>query len=169
MLQPSCWHLHLWLPMKINVHFLRSGTDRWDWNYINFTMCKPKSILECLRILVVASETRTVVIGIPFLLPGFVANINYRACYPMRRRCGLLCSQVYPSHYNDVTMSVMASQIISLTIVYLTVYSVADQMKHQSPASLALGAGNSPVTGEFPSQSATNAENVSILWRHQDF
>ena len=27
-------------------------------------------------------------------------------------------------------------------------------------------AGNSPVTGEFPAQRASNAENVSIWWRH---
>ena len=26
--------------------------------------------------------------------------------------------------------------------------------------------GNSPVTGEFPAQIASNAENVSIWWRH---
>ena len=26
--------------------------------------------------------------------------------------------------------------------------------------------GNSPVTGEFPTQMASNAENVSIWWRH---
>ena len=26
--------------------------------------------------------------------------------------------------------------------------------------------GDSPVTGEFPSQTANNAENVSIWWRH---
>ena len=29
-----------------------------------------------------------------------------------------------------------------------------------------LYAGNSPVTGEFPTQRASNAENVSIRWRH---
>ena len=29
-----------------------------------------------------------------------------------------------------------------------------------------LCAGNSPVTGEFPAQRASNAENASILWRH---
>ena len=29
-----------------------------------------------------------------------------------------------------------------------------------------LCAGNSPVTDEFPSQTASNAENVSIWWRH---
>ena len=69
-------------------------------------------------------------------------------------------------HYSDVIMGVIASQITSLTIVYSSVYSDADQRKHQSSASLALCAGNSPVTGEFPTQRASNAENVSIWWRH---
>ena len=40
-------------------------------------------------------------------------------------------------HYNDVIISMMASQIISLTVVYSIVYSGADQRKHQSSASLA--------------------------------
>ena len=40
-------------------------------------------------------------------------------------------------HYCDVTMAEMASEITSLTIVYSTVYSDADQRKHQSSASLA--------------------------------
>ena len=31
-----------------------------------------------------------------------------------------------------------------------------------------LCAGNSPVTGEFPAQMASNAENASILWRHHE-
>ena len=63
-------------------------------------------------------------------------------------------------------MGTVASQITSLTIVYSTVYSGADQRKHQSYASLALCAGNSPVTGEFPAQMASNAEKVSMWWRH---
>ena len=40
-------------------------------------------------------------------------------------------------HYDDVIMNTMASQITSLTVVYSTVYSDADQKKHQTPASLA--------------------------------
>ena len=28
--------------------------------------------------------------------------------------------------------------------------------------------GNSPGTGQFPAQMASNAENVSIWWRHHD-
>ena len=43
--------------------------------------------------------------------------------------------------YNDVIMSTMASQITSLTIVYSTVYSGADQRKHQSSASMAFVKG----------------------------
>ena len=41
------------------------------------------------------------------------------------------------SHYIDVVMTTMASQITSLTVVYSTVYSDADQGKHQNSASLA--------------------------------
>ena len=44
-------------------------------------------------------------------------------------------------HYNDVVMGAIASQITSLTIVYSTVYSDADQRKHQSSASLAFVRG----------------------------
>ena len=40
-------------------------------------------------------------------------------------------------HYIDVIMTTMASQITSLTVIYSTVYSDADQSKHQSSASLA--------------------------------
>ena len=35
-------------------------------------------------------------------------------------------------HYTDVIMTTIASQITSLTVVYSTVYSDADQRKHQS-------------------------------------
>ena len=51
------------------------------------------------------------------------------------------------SHYGDVIMGAMASQITSLTIVYSTVHSDADQRKHQSSASLAFvwGSHRGPV------------------------
>ena len=65
------------------------------------------------------------------------------------------------SHYSDVIMSAMATQITSLTIVNSIVYSGADQRKHQCFASLAFVRGihrwsvnsphKGPVTGEmFP-------------------
>ena len=61
-------------------------------------------------------------------------------------------------------MGTIASQITSFTIVYSTIYSDADQRKHQSYASMAFVRG----TGEFPAEMASNAENVSIWWRHHD-
>ena len=72
------------------------------------------------------------------------------------------CQKLYPfelpepdiSHNNDVIMSTIASQITSITIVYSTVYSGADQRNHQSFASLAFvwgihrGPVNSPHKGQ---------------------
>ena len=61
-------------------------------------------------------------------------------------------------------MSPMASQITSLTIVYSPIYSGTDQRKHQTLR-------HWPMCGEFtedPAQMASNAENVSIRWRHHD-
>ena len=52
-----------------------------------------------------------------------------------------------PIHYSGVIMSVMASQFTILPNVYSTVYSGADQRKHQSSAPLAFVKGNSPVNG----------------------
>ena len=49
--------------------------------------------------------------------------------------------QRYWKYYSDTIMRVMASQIISLTIVYSTVCSGADQRKHQSSVSLAFVRG----------------------------
>ena len=57
-------------------------------------------------------------------------------------------------------MSAMASQITGVSIVYSTFCSGTDQRKHQWSASLA--------SGEFPAERASNAENVSIWWRHHD-
>ena len=63
-------------------------------------------------------------------------------------------------------MSSMACQITSLTIVYSPVYSGTDKKKTSKLRVTGLCAVNSPVSGEFPAQMASNAENVSIWWRH---
>ena len=63
-------------------------------------------------------------------------------------------------------MSTIASQITSLTIVYSTVYSDADQRKHHaSLAFIVRGIHRGPV---FSAQIVSDAENVSIWWRHHD-
>ena len=48
-----------------------------------------------------------------------------------------LATHICVVYYSDVIMGTIASQITRLTIVYSTVYSDADQRKHQSSPSLA--------------------------------
>ena len=50
-------------------------------------------------------------------------------------------AQPWGWHYGNVIIGAVASQFTSLTIVYWTVYSGADQRKHQSSASLAFVRG----------------------------
>ena len=56
--------------------------------------------------------------------------------------------QIISSHYSDVIMSAMVSQITGVSSVYSTVCSGADQRKHQGSASFAFvrGIHPSPVT-----------------------
>ena len=71
-------------------------------------------------------------------------------CYSSRKCYENRCVSMVRVHNKDVIMSTIASQITSLAIVYSTVYSSADQRKHQSSASLAFvwgihrGTVNSP-------------------------
>ena len=54
-------------------------------------------------------------------------------------------------HYDDVIMTMLASQITSLTVVYSIVYSGVNQRKHQSSALLAFVPHKWPVTRKmFP-------------------
>ena len=67
-------------------------------------------------------------------------------------------------HYCDVKMGAMASQITSLTILNR---SFRRRSKKTSKLCITgLCAGNSPVTGEFPPQMASNVQNGSIWWCH---
>ena len=63
-------------------------------------------------------------------------------------------------------MGTIASQITSLTVVYSTVLFRRRWKKISKLHVTSLYAGNSPGTGEFPAQMASNAENDSIWWRH---
>ena len=65
-------------------------------------------------------------------------------------------------------MDAMVSQITNLTIVYSTVYSRRRSKKASNLRVTDLCKGNSPMTGEFPSQRASYAVNVSIWWRHHE-
>ena len=69
----------------------------------------------------------------PTRRPLYFMRLNLKFYY---RSCLYASRQMTPFHYN-ITMGAMASQITSLTIVYSTVYSDTDQIKHQRSASLA--------------------------------
>ena len=62
------------------------------------------------------------------------ARLQYLQCWCTRYHSLALN---HWNHYNDVIMGAVMSQITGLMIVYSTVYSDADQRKHQSSASLA--------------------------------
>ena len=70
-------------------------------------------------------------------------------------------------HYSDVIMGAIASQISSLNYDCLLNRLFKRRSRKTSKLrATGLCAGNSQVTGEFPAQMASNAENFSIWWRH---
>ena len=93
------------------------------------------------------------------MLYGWMPESPVRVCCP--RLCGRPGQSI---HYNDVIVGAMASQITSLSRL------IRRRSKKISKIRVTgLCTGNSPETGEFPAQRASNAENVSIWWRHHDY
>ena len=99
-----------------------------------------------------------------------IRNVDFFAINPNQLLNSKAANVSLPwrQHYSDVIMSVVASQITSLTIVYSTVYSRRRSKKTSKLRVTGLCEGNSPGTGEFPAQMASNAENVSTWWRHHE-
>ena len=83
--------------------------------------------------------------------------------------------EVLQYHYCDVIMGAVASQTTSLTIVYSTVYSDADQRKHQSSASVAFVRGihrgpvNSPHTWPVTRKMFPFDDVIMIRYSSQTF
>ena len=70
-------------------------------------------------------------------------------------------------HYDDVIMSAMASQSTASPLFAQPFIQAHIKENIKAPRHWPL-CGNSPGTGEFPTQKASNEENVSIWWRHYD-
>ena len=154
-------HFFFWIWRKIthySIVFLKQALDSGKWDtlcmylvwllvlHLSFIYPFVFCILDRRRFsLYVAERLMFFMIWVPRLL--IIQNVKLH---------------VNMKHYDDVIMSTMASQITSLTIVYSTVFSGADQGKHQSSASLAFVRG----IHRGPAQMASNEENVSIWWRH---
>ena len=75
------------------------------------------------------------IIAVRFHITMFIVLLTRAVCTKSN------AIEIMVSHYNDVIMGAMASQITSLTIVYSAVYSGTNQRKHQSSASLAFVRG----------------------------
>ena len=101
-------------------------------------------------------------IGKISLFPILSCHVAFVRLYSSILNFTLLCKRKrnHSSHYIGVIVGAMVSQIIGISMICSTVCSGADQRNHQSSASLAFV--NSSVTNEFPSQRASNAENVYI-------
>ena len=73
---------------------------------------------------------------------GILFEIQIFSFKKMRFNISSVKYRPFCLHYNDAIIGVMASQITSLTIVYSSVYSSADQIKHESSASLTFVTGD---------------------------
>ena len=73
-----------------------------------------------------------------------------------------LVTQVMLDHYSDVMMH------RRLNCLFIRFFRRRPK-KTSKLRVTGLCEGNSPVIGEFPTQRASNAENVSIWWRHHDW
>ena len=71
---------------------------------------------------------------------GLVCRLTFRR-HIISIYIALITSSSRFLHHSDVIKGAMASQITSITMVCSTVYSGADQRKHQSSASLIFGRG----------------------------
>ena len=102
-------------------------------------------------------------VGVTTLLmpPG----ILYGVLDKPHRRWFRYMSLLGHNHYDDVIMGAIASHITSLTIVYSIVYQTQIKESIKAPRHWPLCG---ELTGEFPAQMASYAENVSISWRHHD-
>ena len=95
-------------------------------------------------------------------------------CLRKVERTSVLCVNHWESHsatlrgiivirYSEVMISTMASKITDISIVCST---GVDQRKKSKFRVTDLSEGNPSVTGGFLSQRASDAESVSISWRH---
>ena len=73
-------------------------------------------------------------------------------------------------HCNDCAGLAQMTKLFSCMELNFTIRCQYHIREHYIMGSMAseISAGNSPVNGEFPAQMASNAENVSIWWRHHE-
>ena len=135
---------------------LVASPDKPGWNY--YTVNKNGGNTAC-------NEINSFVLG------GCCTYFCENAFFKLNLQNDIIrsCSYVNvkePIHCNGIMMSMMASQITSLKIVYSTVYSGTDERKTSKLHVSGLCAGYSLVTSEFPAERVSKTENASIWWCH---
>ena len=79
-----------------------------------------------------------------------------------------LITTITVTHYSDVIMRAIASQMTHVSMVYSTFVRAHIKENLKAPCHWLCG-GISPMAGESPAQRASNAQNISIWWRHDVF
>ena len=115
------------------------------WSQVHLKSSPTRLYVQCFVLINIQ-----IIIKVSYYWPFVMGNhrrwtVDHLKCCHLWERVSISWVQnqipVLIDHYNDVVVSAMASQITSLTIIYSTVLSGADQWKHQSSASLALARG----------------------------
>ena len=167
----------LWLGSGHTIHGYLSGTGetilpQWQWSNLNDIgrKCLVKFYSKVISYFPLPDRYDAITGG------GLLIDSHVKEdCFPELIR---VVKPGIPQPHEDAMASLQwrhnghdGVSITCLAIVYSTVYSGADHRKHQSCASLDFVRGihrwpvNSP---QFPTQRASNAESVSIWWRHHD-
>ena len=96
--------------------------------------------------------------------------INCNAIYTFAYHEPRPTSDIVVAQCIDVIMTTMASQITSLIVVYSTVYSDADQRKHQSSASLTFVRGiprtKDQLHGKCFHMMTLSCDDMVLIWQY---
>ena len=101
------------------------------------------------------------------LYPNYVRMANCKATFVVRVWCNGIATLVFPLQWRH-----NAHDDVSNHQTHHCLLNRLFRRKSKKTSKLrvtGLCAENSPVTGEFLAQRSSNAENVSIWWRHHDF
>ena len=120
---------HTWISCKKKFHMTEKSMILFGmlhpWTWTVFALKYPKNITTALHVFIDITDK--------FHYGNFQGSDSVFG--------GFLQSNTSLKHYSEFIMGIMASQIISLSIVYSTVCSGTDHRKHQNSASLAFVRG----------------------------
>ena len=92
---------------------------------------------------------------------GFIRLITFQAVFNANCGCSLHLVSLQWRHYERDGVSNHQPHDCLLNRLFRRKWKKTSKLRVTG-----LCEGNSPVTGEFPAQMASNAENASIWWRH---